>query len=71
MEPLKIPLCPMTRARAKRFKEVLNILIQDVQVEGAHVFNSKEETNMVHVIKVNPYLNQDPRRFLLVDLLLF
>ena len=49
--PLEILLGPMTRARAKRFKEALNILFQDVQVEGAHVFNSKEETKMVQSSK--------------------
>ena len=47
-EPLEIPLGLMTQARAKRFKEALNVLIQDVQVEGAYVFNSKEKTKMVH-----------------------
>ena len=47
---LKNPLGPMTRARAKRFKEALNVLIRDTQVEEAHMFNSKEETKMVHVI---------------------
>ena len=51
-----IPLGPITRVRAKRFKEALNVLIQDAQVEGAHVLNSKEETKMVHIIKVNPEL---------------
>ena len=45
-EPLEIPLGSMTQARAKRFKEALHVLIQDVQVEGAHVFNSKEETKI-------------------------
>ena len=42
--PLEIPLGPMTQARAKRFKEALNVLIRDAQVEEVHVFNSKEET---------------------------
>ena len=51
----------MTRARAKRFKKTLNILIRDAQVEETHVFNFKEEIKMVHVIKVNPNLNQEPR----------
>ena len=40
-DPLEIPLGPMTRGRAKRFKEALNVLIRDAQVEEAHVFNSK------------------------------
>ena len=58
VDPLEILLGLMTRAKAKRFKE-------------AHVFNSKKETKMVHVIKVNLDLDQEPRHFLLVDLLLF
>ena len=43
VDPLEIPLGPMTRARAKRFKEALNVLIRDAQVEEACVFNSKKE----------------------------
>ena len=39
---LEIPFGPMTRSRAKRFKEALNVLIRDAQVEETHVFNSKE-----------------------------
>ena len=66
--PLEISLGLMTRARAKTFKEVLNVSIRDAQVEEAHVFNSKKETKMVHVIKVNSDFNQEPRRF---DLLIF
>ena len=69
--PLEIPLGPITRARAKRFKEALNVLIRDAQVEKAHVFNVKEKTKMVHVIKVNLDLDQEPRHFLFFDLLLF
>ena len=57
VDPLEIPLGPMTQARAKRFKEVLNVLIRDALVEEAHMFNSKEETKMVHIIKVNPELD--------------
>ena len=56
---LEIPLCPMTRARAKRFKEALNVF------EEAHVFNPKDETKMVHVIKVNSDLYQELGHFLL------
>ena len=59
------PLGPMTRDRAKRFKESLNVLIQDAQVEEAHVFNSKEETKMAHFIKENSELDQELRRLLL------
>ena len=62
-DPFEIPLGTMTRARAKRFKEALNVLIRNVQVEEAHMFNSKVETKMVHVIKVNSDLDQELRRF--------
>ena len=62
-DPLEIPLGPITRARAKRFKEALNVLIQDSQAEGAHGLNSKKETKLVHVIKVNPNLDQELRHF--------
>ena len=61
----EIPLGPMTQARAKRFEEALNVLIRDTQVEEAHVFNSNEETKMVHIIKVNPDFDQELRHFLL------
>ena len=47
----------MARARVKRFKEALNVLIRDAHMEEAHVFNFKEETKMVHIIKVNPELD--------------
>ena len=62
-DPLEIPRGPITRARAKRFKEALNVLIQDSQAEGAHGLNSKKETKLVHVIKVNPNFDQELRRF--------
>ena len=55
----------MTRANTKTFKEALNVLIQNVKVEEAHVFNSKEKTKMVHIIKVNPELDQELGHFLL------
>ena len=32
-DQFEIPLGPMTWARAKRFKEVLNVLIRDAQVK--------------------------------------
>ena len=69
--PQEIPLGPMTQARSKRFKEALNVLIQDAIVDEGHVFNSKQETKMVHVIKVNLDLDQEPRSFRVVDLILF
>ena len=63
LDPLEIQLGPMTRATSKRFKEALNVLIRDVQVEEVHVFNSEKETNMVHVIKVNPEFDQELGHF--------
>ena len=35
------------------------------------MFNFKEETKMVHAIQVNQDLDQEPKRFLLIDLLPF
>ena len=43
-DPLEISLGPIRQDRAKRFKEALDFLIRDVQVEEALVFNSKKET---------------------------
>ena len=63
VDPLEVPLGPMIQARAKRFKEALHVLIRDAHVEEARVFNPKKETKMVHVIKLNPDLDQEPRSF--------
>ena len=63
VDPLEVPLGPMTRARAKRFKEAFHVLIRDAHVEEARLFNSKKETKMIHIIKVNPDLDQEPRSF--------
>ena len=60
---LEVPLGPMTRARAKRFKKALHVLIRDAHDEEARVFNSKKETKMVHIIKLNPDLDQEPSSF--------
>ena len=38
----EIPLGPMTRARAKRFKEALHVLIREAHLEEVRVFNSKK-----------------------------
>ena len=50
-------------SRAKRLKEALHVLIRDAHMEKVRMFNSNKETKMVHVIKLNPDLDQDPRRF--------
>ena len=43
--------------------EALHVLIRDAHVEEARVFNSKKETKMVHIIKLNTDLDQEPRSF--------
>ena len=63
VDPLEVPFGPMTRARAKRFKEALHVLIRDAHVEEARVFNSKKETKMVHIIKLNPDLDIRAKEF--------
>ena len=60
---LEIPLGSMTRARDKRLKEAFNVLIRDAHVEEVYVFTSKEETKMVHPIKVIPDLGQELGHF--------
>ena len=67
-DSLEIHLGPMKRARVKRFKKALNVLIRDAQVGVAHVFNSKEETKMIPVIKSKPEIRPRTRTF--VDLIL-
>ena len=39
MDPLEVPLGPMTRAKAKRFKKALHVLIRDAHVKEARMFN--------------------------------
>ena len=63
VDPLEVPLGPMTQAKAKRFKEALHVLIRDAHMEEACLFNSKKEIKMVHVIKLKSDLDQEPRCF--------
>ena len=64
MDLLEVPLGPMTRARAKRFKEALHVLIRDAHVEEARMFNSKKETKMVYIIKLKSGLGPRTKEFL-------
>jgi hypothetical protein len=52
-DPLEVPVGPVTRLRAKRFKEAFNGLLQDtwVKVEFKRVLNNKEQAmiNLIHV----------------------
>ena len=53
-DPLQVPFGPITRARAKRFKEVLNGLIQDTWADS-ELLKSKmsphEDQGLTNVIK--------------------
>ena len=49
-EPLQISTGPMTRARAKRFKEALNGLIQEVFTSQGSKFITEDEPKLVHMI---------------------
>ena len=53
-DPLQIPLGPVTRARAKRFQEALNGLIQDKFNEQGCMLASNVESSLVQVIQFNP-----------------
>jgi len=49
---MKVPVGPVTRLRAKRFKEVVNGLLQDtwVKVDFKRILNNKEQfvINLIH-----------------------
>ena len=53
-DPLHVPVGPITRARAKRFKEALNGLIQDTWADS-EVLKTKmsphEDQGLINVIK--------------------
>ena len=53
-DPLQVPAGPITRARAKRFKEALNGLIQDTWADS-EVSKSKmsphEDPGLINIIK--------------------
>ncbi|KAK3189264.1 hypothetical protein Dsin_028825 [Dipteronia sinensis] len=57
-DPLHVPVGPITRARAKRFKEALNGLIQntwaDVELLKSKI-SSHEDHGLVNVIKANDW----------------
>ena len=51
VDPLEVPIEPITRARAKRFKEALNGLIQELQ-RKEDLNYTKEEPSFIQIIKV-------------------
>ena len=50
-DPLQVTIGPITRARAKRFKEALAKLIQEVQLKEDSKLTINEEQKLVHIIK--------------------
>ena len=53
-DPLHVPIGPITRARAKRFKEALNDLIQDTWVDSKLLkpkISPHEDQGLINVIK--------------------
>jgi hypothetical protein len=51
-DPLSLPSCPITRLRAKRFKEALNGLIQENWADSKKTkMGSNNNQGLVHVIK--------------------
>ena len=56
-DPINVPMGPVTRARAKQFKEHLNGLIQKIQQEGSSLHIGGDQ-KLVNIIKVAPTHNQ-------------
>ena len=52
VDQLEVPLKKITRARAKRFKEALNGLIQDIQGEEKDLNYIEKEPPIVQVIQI-------------------
>ncbi|XP_068653872.1 uncharacterized protein [Aristolochia californica] len=52
-EPTQVPVGPMTRARAKRFKEMLNNLVRRVIQQDESVVTTEGEQRLVLLIKVD------------------
>ena len=58
-EPIHVPVGPVTRARAKRFKEELNNLVQRVLQQEESVFTTDGEQRLILLIKFDPEESQD------------
>jgi len=57
-DPLSLPSGPITRIRAKRFKEALNGLIQENWANSKKAkMNSNNNQGLVHVIKTTEEAN--------------
>ncbi|GMN45082.1 hypothetical protein TIFTF001_014279 [Ficus carica] len=57
-EPIQVPVGPVTRAQAKRFKEELNNLVWRVLQQEESVFTTEGEQRLVLLIKVDPEESQ-------------
>jgi hypothetical protein len=55
-DPLEVPIGPITRARAKKIKEVLNGLVQNIlrkmDLEGLGTFKEHEGQPLIHLVQV-------------------
>src|SRR3954471_6204311 len=52
-EPIMVPVGPVTRARAKQFKERLNGLIHKIQQEGSGL-HMEGDQKLINIIQVTP-----------------
>jgi len=55
-DPLEVPIGPITRARAKKLKEALNGLVQNIwskmDLEGLGIFKEHEGQPLIHLVQV-------------------
>ena len=55
-DPLEVPIGPITRARAKKLKEALNGLVQNIwskmDLEGLGTFKEHEGQPLIHLVQV-------------------
>ena len=57
-EAFQVPVCPVTRARAKRFKEELNNLVRRVLQQEEIVFTTEGERRLILLIESDLGENQ-------------
>ena len=54
--PLEVPIGPITRVRAKKLKEALNGLVQNIwskmDLEGLGIFKEHEGQPLIHLVQV-------------------
>jgi hypothetical protein len=55
-DPLEVPIGPITRAGAKKLKEALNGLVQNIwskmDLEGLGTFKEHEGQSLIHLVQV-------------------